>query len=74
VIMSKDSGSQTLMYYIDTNCDGIVDLIAYQKTSSDTIDSYQRSVSEIRLDSIAIDFATALANGTIPYHQVHLCR
>jgi hypothetical protein len=40
VIMNKDSGSQTLIYYIDTNCDGIVDLIAYQKTSSDTIDSY----------------------------------
>lgn len=72
--MNQDSGSQGLAYYIDTNCDGIVDLIAYQKAGSDTIDSYQRPVSQIRLDSIAIDLATALENGTIPYRQVKLCR
>jgi hypothetical protein len=63
-----------LVYYFDTDCDGVIDLVGYKDPGSKTIDKYQRPESPIRLDALASQLAKALDDGTIPYRKVQLCR
>jgi len=74
VLKGTDPNWKGLVYYFDVNCDGIIDLIGYSTPGSDKIDRYQRPQTSLRLDGLASELAKALADGTIPYRQVQLCR
>jgi S1-C subfamily serine protease len=65
---------QEIIYYLDVNCDGIVDLIAYKRAGSDKPERYQRPETPTRLDSLAGELAQAFDARLIPYRQVQLCR
>jgi S1-C subfamily serine protease len=63
-----------VVYYFDTDCDGVIDLVGYKDPGSTTIDKYQRPESPIRLDSLGNELANAFSSGVIPYRQVQFYR
>lgn len=73
VIKGEDSGWTTMLYYFDTNCDGIIDLIGRAAQGSDKIESYQLPQGSLRLSTVAGELATALRQHKIPYPQVRFC-
>jgi hypothetical protein len=64
-VKGTDRKWDSLVYYFDTDCDGVIDLIGYQDVGSKTIDRYQRPESSIRLNALARQLAKALDDGTI---------
>ncbi|HEV3109173.1 MAG TPA: trypsin-like peptidase domain-containing protein [Candidatus Binataceae bacterium] len=73
VFKGIDPNWKGIVYYFDVNCDGVVDLIGYSPSGGDTIVSYQRPQSSLRLDSLAGELVKAFSDGSIPYRQVRFC-
>jgi len=73
VIRGADPQWVSLTYDIDTNCDGMIDLVGYSSGGDGMIDRYDRPQS-LRIADLTTALRDALANGTIPYSQVHVCQ
>jgi S1-C subfamily serine protease len=61
-----------LLWLMDQNCDGSVDLIGHQYPGVDDIDSYQVPSTPTRIDKIAQELNTALKLKKIPY-RLRVC-
>ena len=74
VIRGADPSWRSLVYYIDADCDGAVDLIGYGDAGSGALDRYDRPAQRLALVDLAAELAQALDLQTLPYPQVRLCR
>ena len=74
VIRSQDPQWQSRQYYIDTDCNGTVDLIGYQRQGSATIDSYQVPPKPLRLVTLAKELDSAIKRHKIPYPKLRVCQ
>lgn len=74
VTTSKDNKWQDLLHLMDTDCDGIIDLIGQQKAGEEDIGSYRRPHKKIYIKSIAGELDQALKSGKIPYQQIRVCQ
>jgi hypothetical protein len=74
VTISKEDKWQELLHLMDTDCDGIIDLIGLQKAGEEDIESYQRPSKTIYIKSIAGELDQALKTGIIPYPQISVCQ
>ncbi len=72
VIRSRDD--QGAVYFIDRNCDGIIDLIGYQRKNSDRIDTFRQPSQLLRLVDLAKDVDLAIKTKRLPYPQVRVCQ
>lgn len=70
----KSRGEQGVVYFIDRNCDGIIDLIGYQRKNSDRIDTFRQPSELLRLVDLAKDVDLAIKTKKIPYPQVRVCQ
>lgn len=73
VLVGADPDWRSIVYAIDSNCDGIIDLLGLDSNGDDVIDRYGRPTQPVRLASRAPEFAQALMRGAIPYREVRLC-
>lgn len=73
VIKSADQW-QSLDYYMDLNCNGIVDVIGHKGNESSKIESYQLPAKTLRLTSLAKELDRGLKRQTIPYSTVRICQ
>jgi len=69
-----ESKAATTVFYFDVDCDGIVDLIGYADAGADTVTRYVKPEHPPKLSSMIGELIAALAKGTIPYRQVHVCQ
>lgn len=69
----EENAEQSIVYYIDANCDGVVDLLGLDENTDDIIDRYARPKQVVEITGLAPEFAQALARRTIPYPKVKLC-
>lgn len=74
VILGGDPQWQSLAYYFDTNCDGVIDLIGYSSKGDGTIDRYRLPEGPLRVADLAKELAQALNQHLIPYPQLRICR
>jgi len=74
VIISKDQKWQSLLYFMDLNCDGIVNLIGHQYTGKEGFDSYQYPERDILIVTLTKELDTALKTKKIPYPKLRICQ
>jgi hypothetical protein len=74
IITNADPNWQSLVYAIDANCDGVVDLIGRGTTAGNVPDSYHRPPENVQIVSLASELDTALKTGKIPYKQLQICQ
>jgi hypothetical protein len=74
VIISKDQQWQSLFYFMDLDCDGIVDLIGHQYVGQKDIDSYRYPERDIFLISLTKELDIALKTKKIPYPKLRICQ
>jgi len=63
-----------LVYYFDTNCDGVIDLVGYGTEGDGKLERYGSPDHPQRLAQLAAGLAEAFTDGTIPYPQMRMCR
>ncbi len=68
----EQNAEQSVVYYIDSNCDGVIDLLGLDANVDDIIDKYARPGQVAELADLAPEFAQAVANRSIPYSNVKL--
>jgi hypothetical protein len=59
---------------MDTDCDGIIDLIGLQKAGEEDIGSYRKPKKIMYTKSLAREIDQALKAGKIPYPQIRVCQ
>ena len=74
LMTSDDPNWQKVFYAVDTDCDGIVDLIGQGYTGRSDLDSYRRPSEQLRLVDLATELDDALKTGKIPYPQLRVCQ
>ena len=74
VIISKDQKWQSLLYFMDLNCDGIVNLIGHQYVGKEDLDSYQYPEKDIFIVNMTKELDTALKTKKIPYPKLRICQ
>jgi len=74
VIISKDQKWQSLLYFKDLNCDGIVNLIGHKYVGKEGLDSYRYPERDIFLISLTKELDTALKTKKIPYPKLRICQ
>jgi hypothetical protein len=74
VTISKEDKWQDLLHLMDSDCDGIIDLIGLQKAGEEDIGSYRKPQKIIYTKSIAGELDKALKAGKIPYPQISVCQ
>lgn len=58
--------------YVDSDCNGTVDLIMYQVSGNDA--SSRLPPANLRMTSLAKELDTALKKGRIPYSKLRVCQ
>jgi hypothetical protein len=75
ILMTNDDPNwQKVLYAVDTNCDGVVDLIGQGYRGRSDLDSYRRPSENLRLVDLATELDDALKTGKIPYPQLRVCQ
>ena len=74
VILSEKKNKENLWYYMDTDCDGIVDLIGHQYPGEGKIDSYKRPSKRIPIFKLAKELDTAFKTKKVPYPTFKVCQ
>lgn len=74
VVLGADSAWTSLVYYLDADCDGMIDLIGFDSNGDGTIDRYDLPREPFPLASLARELSQAIQSGTLPYPQVQMCR
>ena len=74
VVLGADSEWDSLVYYLDADCDGMIDLIGFDSNGDGTIDRYDLPREPFPLASLARELAQALQQGLIPYSQLQVCQ
>ena len=62
------------VYYFDTDCDGMIDVIGLQYDGKKEIDSYKKPSKRISIVSLAKELDVALKNKKIPYPSLRICQ
>jgi len=62
------------VYYLDTNCDGVIDLVGYDLEGNGRLERYGPPPQPQRLAQLARELAEALTDSIIPYSQVRMCQ
>lgn len=70
---SSEGNGNSILYHIDANCDGMVDVLGLDENTDGVIDRYGRPEQQYSLVTLTPEFATALARHTIPYSNLKLC-
>ncbi len=73
IIVGADPQWQVLVYYFDTDCDGVIDLVGYDTGGDGKIERYRQPPQSLRITDLAKELVIALHDGTIPYSQVETC-
>jgi len=71
IILRED---KALVFYLDTDCDGTIDLIGYAEPGADSPSHYERPASPTRLGTLTAELSAALKDRAIPYRQVRICQ
>ncbi len=74
VVVGADPQWRTLVYYLDTNCDGIVDLIGYDTEGNGHLERYGTPPQPERLAQLARELVAALTAGLVSYSQIQICQ
>lgn len=74
IIISKDLQWLRMMYLIDRDCDGIVDLIGLQDKGQDEIGSYRRPAKKLSIVKLAKELDDALKRSKLPYPGLRVCQ
>jgi hypothetical protein len=74
VIQGADPDWQSVGYYVDADCNGVIDLIGFDANGDGEIDRYDLPREPFPLASLARELAQAIQQGTIPYPQVQMCQ
>jgi len=74
VIISEGQQWKSLWYYMDTDCDGIVDLIGHQYAGEKEIQRYRRPTQSVPVVTLAKEFDTAIKKRKIPYPELRVCQ
>ena len=74
LILGLDKEGVTIHYFVDTDCNGTIDLVGSKRRGSNKVDNYRRPKSPMRLDSWTPDLDYALKRGIIPYRGMRLCQ
>jgi hypothetical protein len=73
VMRSEDLG-ENWAYYYDSNCDGVIDLLGYQRTGQAGPSSYRVPESQVRVTDMAWELDRALKMGRTPYSTLRVCQ
>ena len=73
VVGEKEEGG-SLWYFMDTDCDGIVDLIGHQYPGKNEIGSFKRPSKKIHIFMLAKKLRLALRRKIIPYPTLKVCQ
>jgi S1-C subfamily serine protease len=73
IVIGADPQWQALVYYFDTNCDGVIDLVGYDMEGNGKLERYSSPSEPLRVADLVREFASALQDGAIPYSQVQVC-
>lgn len=63
LVQRVDPRRQAFVYYFDTNCEGIIDLIGYSSTEDGAITHYDKPAQATQLASLAEELVAALIEG-----------
>ena len=74
LITNVDPNWQNLIYALDTNCDGVIDLVGQSYNGRIDPDSYRNPSKPLRLVTLTTELDAALKAGRIPYPQVRVCQ
>ncbi len=74
VIISEGQQWKSLWYYMDTDCDGIVDLIGHQYVGENEIQRYRRPTKRVAIVTLAKELDTAIKKRQIPYPGLRICQ
>jgi S1-C subfamily serine protease len=74
VIISKDQKWQSLFYFMDLNCDGIVNLIGHQFVGEEGFDRYKYPEKDIHINTLTKELDIALKTKKIPYPKLRICQ
>jgi S1-C subfamily serine protease len=70
----RDPQWQSTDLYLDSNCDGIVDLIATQRKGSDEVLSSRLPPTNLKMTTLAAELHSALQKKIIPYGGLRVCQ
>jgi hypothetical protein len=73
VVVGADPQWQVLVYYFDTNCDGVIDLVGSDMDGDGKLERYGSPPEPLRVVDLVREFVSALQDGAIPYSQVQVC-
>ncbi|MGE0827356.1 MAG: trypsin-like peptidase domain-containing protein [Candidatus Binatia bacterium] len=74
IARGADPEWQSLVYYVDVDCDGQIDLVGFDSNADGVLDRYDLPSEPLSLSSLAQELARAFQQGIIPYPQVQLCQ
>lgn len=74
VVFSEGQQWKSLYYFMDTNCDGIVDLVGHRYAGEKGIQRYKRPAKRAPLATLAKDLDIAIKKKKIPYQGLHICQ
>ena len=74
VILSEKKNRENLWYFMNTDCDGIVDLVGHQYPGEGKIDSYKRPSKRIGIFNLAKELDIAFKSKKIPYPTFKVCQ
>jgi hypothetical protein len=69
-----DSQWKTTELYVDSDCDGTVDLIMTSKEGSQDPSSSRLPQPNLRMTALAKELDTGLKSGRIPYPKLQVCK
>ena len=73
IVLGADPAWNSLVYYLDADCNGVIDLIGFDSNSDGTIDRYDLPREPFPLVSLAGELSQAIQRGTIPYSRLRMC-
>ncbi len=73
-VILREKQKRKNVYYFDTDCDGIVDVIGLQYDGKKEIDSYKKPSKRISIRSLAKELDVALKNKKIPFPSLRICQ
>lgn len=74
VALSPDGLWRTQWHYMDTNCDGLFDLVGHLSAGSKNFESYRRPERKLYLHEMASELISGLKSGKIPYSRLGVCQ
>ena len=74
VIISKDQKWQSLWYFMDLDCNGIVDLLGHQYAGEECIDKYRYPKKLISIVTLAKELDIAFKKKKIPDPKLRICQ